>query len=328
MSWAIVTDEWRMKLLAAGLAVLMLGAVAFSQNPPTSGSLTVPLLYGGIPANLVLINPPPSVTVTYQGVADAIKNVRASNLTATVDVSHARVGSNVLAVVAKSTIPDVYPQNPQPIYVQADTYVQNLPLQVQVSARPAPGFNISTTAAECPGKPCTAHFSGPAAWTKNLVAYVTYPGSVNLTSVSSPNQPINLTNVNGPLDLTACRTDPCATLDILTASIVITAVPGSNSSTVTLLDSGWSHGPAAGYRVTEVDISPNPIVLTGDPTTLGKIRSITLPANDLSGRTSNAVFQVAIPLPEGVAASVPNATVTYVIQPNPALVNPSAPPSG
>ena len=32
----LITDDWRLKLLAVGLALLMLGAVAFSQNPPTT----------------------------------------------------------------------------------------------------------------------------------------------------------------------------------------------------------------------------------------------------------------------------------------------------
>jgi len=43
MSW--ITEDWRLKLLALGLAVVMLGAVAFSQNPPTIKTLSVPLNY-------------------------------------------------------------------------------------------------------------------------------------------------------------------------------------------------------------------------------------------------------------------------------------------
>ena len=57
MNWGLVTDSWRLKLLAVGLAVLMLGAVAFSQNPPTTKSLTVSLNYT-VPPNIILINPP------------------------------------------------------------------------------------------------------------------------------------------------------------------------------------------------------------------------------------------------------------------------------
>jgi len=59
----LITDDWRLKLLAIGLAVLMLGAVAFSQNPPTTKSFTVPISYQ-VGADLVLINPPFTTTVT------------------------------------------------------------------------------------------------------------------------------------------------------------------------------------------------------------------------------------------------------------------------
>lgn len=321
MSWAFVTRDWRLKLAALGLAVLMLAAVAFSQNPPTSGSASVGLTYANPPPNLILINPPSSVTVTYTGVANVIKSVKPSNFTATVDVSHAKPGNNTLNVVAKSTVStsDLSVQNPAPINVQIDDYVLNAPLTVNVSARAAAGWSITKATAACPVTPCVVHFSGPASWTKNLIATVAYPGNVNLGSIDSPNQAIHLQNINGALDLTTCRTDPCATLDSLTASVHIEAVPGSNSSTVTLLDGGWSHGPAAGYRVTEIDITPNPIVITSDPTTLGRIRSITLQALDLSGRTTTTTFQVPIPYPDGVTGSVATASVKFVISPNPSI---------
>lgn len=318
MNWSIFTEDWRLKLLALGLAVLMLGAVAFSQNPPTSGTATVALTYANIPANLILVNPPSTVTVTYTGVADVIKKVTPDNLLATVDLSKAKPGTNVqMNVAARSTLGNEVTASANPITVTIDTYAQNVPLQVQVNARAAGGWSITKQIAECPSSPCTVHFSGPSSWTTNLTASVTYPGGVNLGSIDSPNQRIDLQNINGRLDLTTSRTEPPAALDITTASIHIEAVPGSNSSTVTLLDGGWSHGPAPGYRVTEIDVSPNPIVVTGDPTVLGRLRNITLPALDLTGRTSTVTFQVAIPYPDGVSGTVANAQVKYVISPTP-----------
>jgi YbbR domain-containing protein len=321
MSWKIITDDWRLKLLAVGLAVLMLGAVAFSQNPPTSGSLTVGLTYANIPSNLILINPPGRIPVTYSGIADAITKVNATNLFATVDVSHAKPGINVqLNVVAHTTVTDVTPQNPPPITVNIDQYVQNKELQVQVSAHAAAGWSITKATAQCPNTPCVVHFSGPASWLKNMTATVSYPGAVNLGSIDSPNQPILLTNSNGLVDLSTCQhTDPCATLDTLSASIHIDAVPGSNSSTVALLDQPPSHPPASGYRITAVTITPNTVTITGDPILIGKFRNVTLPAVDLTGRTSDATFQVAIPYPDGVSGSVSTATIKYSISPNPAV---------
>jgi YbbR domain-containing protein len=322
VSWRIVTDDWRLKLLAIALAVLMLGAVAFSQNPPTTDSQTVPLAYANIPPNLILLKFPSTATVTYSGVADEIaKAKKCSCFTATVDVSHAKLGNNVqLNVVAKSTITDLSIQNPPPIPVTIDTYVSGKDLQVQVSAHAAAGWSITKTAAECPNTPCVVHFSGPASWLKNMTATVTYPGAVNLGSIDSPNQPVQLTNSNGLVDLTTCQhTYPCATLDTLTASIHIEAVPGSNSSTIVLLDSPPSHPPVNGYRITAVTITPNTVTITGDPTTIGRFRSLTLTAIDLTGKTSDATFQVAIPYPDGVSGSVSTATIKYSISPNPAV---------
>lgn len=321
MSWRIITDDWRLKLLAVGLAVLMLGAVAFSQNPPTTDSKTIQLGYKNVPANLILLNPPPSVTVTYTGTADEIQKAKnCSCFAATVDVAHARPGTNVqLNISATSTIADLNVQTPPPIPVTIDTYVQGKDLPVQVSAHAAAGWSITKTAAACPNTPCVVHFSGPASWLKNMSATVTYPTAVNLGSIDSPNQPVQLTNTNGLVDLTTCRTDPCATLDTLAASIHIEAVPGSNSSTVALLDSPPSHPPANGYRITAITITPNIVSISGDPTTIGRVRNITLPAVDLSGRTSDATFPIAIPYPEGVSGSVTTATIKYSISPNPAV---------
>jgi YbbR domain-containing protein len=74
-----------------------------------------------------------------------------------------------------------------------------------------------------------------------------------------------------------------------------------------------------GYRITAVTITPNTVTITGDPTTIGRFRSLTLPAIDLTGKTSDATFQVAIPYPDGVSGSVSTATIKYSISPNPAV---------
>jgi hypothetical protein len=320
MSWGIITEDWRLKLLAAGLAVLMLGAVAFSQNPPTSLSLTVGLTYANVPSNLILISPPSKATVTYAGTADEIAKVNTGNLTATVDVAHAKPGNNVqLNVVAKTTVPDVNVQNPAPISVNIDTYIQGQDLPVQTNAHPAPGWAITDEYATCPGKPCVVHFSGPASWLKNMTATVTYASPVSIATISSPNVPIQLVNSNGAVDLTTCRTVPCAYLDTLTATINIGAVPGSSTTTAVLLDSPWTHGPANGYRVYGITITPNPVVISGDPVLLAKVHTITLPAVNLSGLTSDTTFTINIPYPDGISGLVATVTLKYLIQPNPAI---------
>jgi YbbR domain-containing protein len=316
----LITEDWRLKLLALGLAVLMLGAVAFSQNPPTTGNLSVPLNYNTSPS-LVLINPPSKTNVTYSGLADAIKNVNATNTFATVDASRAQPGSAVRLPVIVTTIPGVTVQSPAPIVVNVEA-LQTKDLPVQVNARAAPGWTLGKHDAVCPGSqptPCIVHFVGPASWETNLTAFITIPGLLSATNSASSNWPVQLQNSNGAVDLTTCHTQPCASLDINSVGVYLEASPGLTSNTVALVIAPPSHKPAAGYRITDVTITPNTVVISGDAATLGRIRSISLPVVDLTGKTSDSTFQVQIPYPDGTTGSVATATVKYSISPDPSV---------
>ena len=320
MSWSLVTNEWRLKLLAFGLSVLMLGAVAFSQNPPTTRTLSVPLSYTVGPG-IILINPPTKTTVTYSGLADVISHVDATNLVASVDATRAEPGPAVrLNVNARALDNRVQVQTPPPIAIQVDSR-EVREVAVQVNVRAAPGFAITKTLAICPGSttpnPCKVHFDGPVSWETNLTATVSFSGTVALGEMTLPNQPIVMSNSNGVIDLTSCRTQPCALLDTNSANLHIEAVGGVSSNTVALVDSPPSQPPPPGYRVTGITVTPISVVISGDPAALAKIQRLTLPPVDLSRSTSDVTFTVAIPYPDGVTGSPANATIRYSISQNP-----------
>jgi YbbR domain-containing protein len=312
VSW--ITDDWRLKLLALGLAILMLGAVAFAQNPPTTKTLLKQITYK--PAdNVVAINPPPSVSVTVTGLSDFIESVTPFNLSATVDLSHAPAGPAVKLNVVVTTTANVTIQPPPPIVVHIDT-IGEKDLPVQVVAHPAPGWVVTKSSSN----PDTVHFTGPTSWEQNLVAFVNYASPVESTAHTQLNEPIQLQNNNGALNLEPCTTVPCASLDVQNATITVQAQTGSSSSTVPLVAANPTHPPPSNYEVTGVTVSPLTVIITGDPTTLGKIQRIILPAVDLSGYTSTATITVNIPFESyGVnpVGSVSTAKITYTIQPNP-----------
>lgn len=321
MSWGLITDDWRIKLLALGLAVLMLGAVAFSQNPPTTNSLTVSLNYA-VPPNIILINPPTKTTVTYAGLAEVIAKVNASNLTASVDATHALPGAAVsLNVTAHSLDDRVRVQNPPPIAVQIDTLqVRELPVQANVRAAPGYAIDPTKTVVTCPGapnpNPCKVHFDGPVSWENNLKAVVTVQNPV-LGTGTVPNLGIQLQNATGNLDTTV-RTVPSTTIDVTSVDVHYEAFAGTTSASVPLVDSPPSHPPPQGYRVTAITISPLLVTISGDPAVLTRIRNIALAGVDLSKNTSDATFQIAIDYQSlGVTGNVLLATVKYSISANP-----------
>jgi YbbR domain-containing protein len=322
MRW--IVDDWRLKLLALGLAVVMLGAVAFAQTPATSKTFH-PIVNYTLPPDLIVLNPVNTVAATVYGLSETVQSMTDSSLTASVDASKASPGPAVrLTIVISSVQSGVSVQNPRvPVALNIDRRaIQDL--QVQVTTHPAAGWSVTKAQALCGGittSPCVVHFDGPQSWEKaaNMIAVVNYTTPVQANSYDSSNWPIQLRNSNGLVDPLTCNTRPTCGLDINTVAIHVDAQQGSTSTTVPLVDAAPSNGPPAGYRITGITINPSTVVISGDSTVLGRIQRITLPAVDLSNATSTASFQVAIPYPEGVTsiAGLQRATITYQIAKNP-----------
>ena len=319
----LITDDWRLKLLAFGLGVLMLGAVAFSQNPPSTKSFKVPVHYTVSP-DLVLINPPTTTTVTVNGLADVIGTMTSDSIVAVVDAGKASPGPAVqLNVVARSLVNGVTAQNPPPFAVNIDR-LSVAQLQVQPVFRAAAGWEVTKAETRCPASPCTVHFSGPAAWEVNLKAIAVFPNPIDNSSYDVLTQPVILQQGGVTLDAAKLtQTVPTSSLDIPTVSLHVEARTGTTSRSVALVDSAPSHPPPAGYRVTSVAIDPITVVLTGQADQLAQVQRITLPPVDLSNSRSTATFQVQIPYPTGMSGSVSVAKVTYTIAANP-NISPSA----
>jgi YbbR domain-containing protein len=325
----LITESWRLKLLAVGLSVLMLGAVAFAQNPPTFRTLTVSPIQYTIPDNLIVLNAPTRTTVTVTGLADAIQSMNASSLTASFDLTKARPGAAVKVNLAvKSLDVRINVQNPLvPFALNIDTR-KTVPLTVQVRfPRVAPGWVVIKAGAACPNTPCVVDFDGPAQWENKLNAYADFTAPVQGDKTVAPNVPISLEQNGAPLDIANfLKSAPYSSLDPAAVEITIQAKTGTTSKQVVLIDSPPSHGPPAGYRVTAITISPLAVVISGKADALLQITTLSLPAVDLSGHTSSFTVTVTIPYPTGVAGSFQNARITYSISANP-NIQPSPSPT-
>ena len=296
----------------------MLGAVAFSQNPPTTKTFTVPISYQVGP-NLVLINPPTTTTVTVRGLADLITPMKPESIVAVVDATKANPGPDVeLNVVAKSLVSGVTPvQNPPPFAVNIDR-LSTATLTVQVVDHAAAGWEVTKADALCPTTPCVVHFSGPASWEVNLKAVAVFPNPISNSSYDVLTWPVTLQQGNTTLDPSRfLETVPLSKLDTLSVSLHIEARTGTTSRSVALVDSAPIHPPPAGYHVTGVVIAPVTVVLTGPADKLALVQNLPLPPVDLSSATTNATFSVQIPFPAGMSGSVAVAKITYLISANP-----------
>ena len=317
---SLITQSWRLKLLAVGLSVLMLGAVAFAQNPPGFKTLTVTSIQYTIPPNLVVINAPTRTTVRVTGLADTLQTMTASSLLATFDLTKVTPGPAVKVNMAVSSqIQTVHVENPSvPFVLNIDRRVK-VPLTVQVRLQTVTeGWVVTKQDAKCPNTPCVVNFDGPAQWETNLKAYADVTAPVQADSIDIPNLQVDLEQNGRPMDTsTFLKTVQPSGLDQAAGAVHIEAKTGTTSKQVVLVDAPPTHGPPSGYRVTAITIDPLSVLITGKADALSKIKSLTLPAVDLSGHTSEITFRVTIAYPSTVSGSVATARVTYSISPNP-----------
>jgi YbbR domain-containing protein len=312
----LITEDWRLKLLAVALAVLMLGAVAFAQNPTTHKTLTVSITYV-LPNGLVVINPPSTIRVSVSGLADTLTSVTDTSVFATFDLSKVSPGPSVPVNVNLRAPNGVQIQNapgPQSLNIDRNTLV-SIPVTVRTPRRAA-GWEPTKAEAGCPDFPCVVTFTGPSTWETNLTAYTDFPQPVANPTNDVFAQPIVLVQNGAPLDLTR-RTLPQAGLNVSTAAIHVEAKTGSSSRQAVLIDAPPSHGPPPGYRVTNITIEPIQVLITGQSDTLAKINTIVLPAVDLSSSISDVTFTITIPYPNGTDGPVQVAKVKYSISQNP-----------
>jgi YbbR domain-containing protein len=317
----LITEDWRLKLLALGLAVLMLGAVAFAQNPVTQKVLRDVSIAYTVSPDIVVIDPPTKTNVTVTGLADALAIVNSRNVAASFDLSKTLPGTNThVNLVVRPLIANVKVQDPVVPYVlNIDTLkAVSLAVDVRLTARPVPGWAWTKKEAQCPNAPCKVVFTGPASWETNLLAYADFTNPIQTDSANVPAIQVVLYQNTQPLDLTK-NTVPAISLDPSTVQVRVDAKPGTSSRQVVLIDAPPIRGPAPGYRITDVKVDPVTVVISGPPDTLTGITFITLPAVDLGGATSSRTFQIPVPYREGITGPVAIARVTYTIAANPAV---------
>lgn len=313
---SLITESWRLKLLAVTLAVLMLGAVAFTQV--NTKTIQVNMTYNNLPPNLVLVAPIVQISLTVSGPNDLL--LTPSSVTAAADLAKVKKGSAIsVPIQVHTTDPRIVWQAPAPITVNVDNSA-SLPLDIQVrTPNQATGWVVTRAVTQCGNTldPCKVTFTGPTSLAAGLIAFVSVGDPIQAGTTDSLNQTVQFEQNGRPIDLSRLQTLPLTTWNPSTVTAHVEAKRGTSSTQVTLIDDTPTRRPPAGYRVTGIAVDPQSVLCTGPGDAIASLTSITLPAVDLGNSTSNASFNVKIPLPSGVTCGVLAAKITYSISQNP-----------
>jgi YbbR domain-containing protein len=331
LSWIVA--NWRLKVLALLLAIGLLMAVAFSENPVEARTVPVGVQYVNKPDALVLVQPPAKVNVSVFGLRDAVERVQSSAVGVTVDLSGAKAGPNqTFYGKIKVTGSGVTAQSdPVAVLLTIDTYERALlDIDVRLPDSPVSGVKVTSKVALCPGSrdPCKEPVSGPASILEGLTAFVRYDTPItNAGSFDSPSQPVQFEKNGKVIDLRSITTSPVISIEQPTVAVHIDSTGGTQSKQVVLYAKVINQAPCG--SVVSIDVSPSTVNLFGPIDQIAKVGSIgldpainlaTLPGSEVLTRNVNTGF-------DQVKAEPSTAKVTVTVSQSSACAPQAPPPS-
>jgi YbbR domain-containing protein len=310
-------------LLAIAFAVALWSVVAYAQNPTQSHNYALRMDTPVLPAGLVLVGDVPQVTFTAIGTADHLRAFDAqlrSNpgmLHISGNFSGTHVGKNNVPIHVNNADPTITIDAPSSVTVTLDDLgTTTVPVSIErVKALP-PGFHELASATTL--TPPSVRIDGPKSQLPDIQAVVL----VDLDALVAPgfNQPYSVVvwdKNKKPLTKSMTVTPAQVTVKMVIQADAIT-VAKSVGFTLT-------GQPAAGYRVSNVQIAPLEVQVTGLQNTLAGLVLLATDPIDITGARSDVVRTVTIRPPDGVTTNQKTAQVHVFISPIPG-VSPSPGP--
>jgi YbbR domain-containing protein len=290
-----IVAHWRLKLLSLVLAVGLLGAVAFSQNPIAYVTVNLKVEYRFPTANnLVLTSFPETVAVRALGLSSDINQYQRSAAGVTVDLTNAHAGANQTFYAYPKNVPAGVSVQRQQIPVVLTIEDQRTDtLDIEVRTPKIQNVTIVKSIATCGNgaQPCQVTVTSAASQLNGLHAYVNYDAAISTAGTyQTPSQKILFEQNGRPVDMAALRTQPEPSWTPSVVTVQIDAVGGTQSRQVpiTFQTTGTQ---ACGYSISRIDFSPGQLVtLHGSADQVAKIPSVSVGSLDITNLTTSQSY--------------------------------------
>lgn len=308
-----IVTNWRLKLLSLVLAIGLLGGVAFSENPPTFGTVPVKVNYNlSQSTQVVVVNPTTTVDVPVAGFRNDVLRYQQTSAGVTIDLSRARPERNqVYLARPRMDVPGVtFRQSTIPILLDIESLVtRQLDIEVRTKNKAA-GIAVipDRTYATCgnANDRCQVSVTGPASVVDSLKAYVDYDVPITSASTgSSPNQPIKFEDNGRPINLNKTpQTIPQIKWTPEVVTVLVTTQGGSQMKTVPV---SWrvQGTQACGYQIAAVDVQPSQITISGPVDAVSKMTSVSIDPISLSGLTASERLTRSVLTGSGLVSADP-----------------------
>jgi YbbR domain-containing protein len=295
-----LVHNWPLKLAALGLATLMYGGLALSQNTQTFSS-PIPVRVINQPDQTVLLTQPEHVTLIRYFAPSGVP-VGPSTFRAFVDLDGVPPTGQLISVHIEVDSPDgrvrVLSYEPAFATIQLDKLTTNeVPVKVEHGAAPA-GLELGPVTVV----PTTVTISGAASLVRQVV-FARADVLIDPTGLDV-DQEVELIPIDGggvavrPVDVTPA-----------TARVTIPVFTNRTSKSLPV-NPVVTGTPAAGFEIASVSVAPEIVLVEGDADQLATLAKVDTKQIPIGGLSSDETVNVALDLPNGV---VPVGTETISV---------------
>lgn len=281
--------------LAFLLAVIIWATAIRSADPVETRLLQIPVQIVGKPADgLITSGVPENVQVAVNGPISALSELEENDFGAVIDLSDVPFGEQEvpIQITFEHDLVDVTSQFPATALLMMEQIVRrDVPVVVDIRGSVARGHSQGEPSIE----PRMIQVTGPSSRVDQLAeARVTVFLDNTRDEVNVSRRPTfydvqgNVTTVNG-LTLSA---------DEIEVIVPVNELAGFAEKPITV---NWVGDPAPGYRLLNVSVEPDSVLVTGRPTQLELLSRLETEPVDISGLTETFRDQVALNLPPGIS---------------------------
>lgn len=283
------------KIISLLAAALLWVIIIASQSRAGYFPGKIPILYTGLPVNLVYVTDVSSVQAKIITDPETWSHLTANNFSAKVDLSNLSEGTHTVPinVTSNNDKVQVVEKNPATVLVRIEhSKTKTLPVTVKTIGAVKPGYQISSTSVD----PDHVNVTGPASLIDGLTE-VTAPTLIDETSGEDQviQSKVKVLNKQG-------EEVPNLTFSPALVSVNIGFSQNSLGKTVGIQVKTIGSLPS-GYVLNNLDINPKTVSITGDSDTLNRISQVSTKPFSLSNLTSNTTRKVDLDLPDGISLS-------------------------
>lgn len=299
-------------LLAFGLGFSLWVYVTFSENPDQTATFReVPVRVEGKSPGLVLVDerglPLPTDSlparldlIAVQADSQSLSTLSRADIDAYVDLTGLSPGDYNRPVLAQSKRPDLRLRfseiQPSYIPIRIERVISaTVPFSVVVSG--SVPFVYERDEAQIVGDLTSAQVTGPESLVRQVTLARATADVAGLTASFEASLPLL------PLDAAG---EPVEGVDVIPAeaTVLVPIRPTVGIKPVAITAPDTVGSPAPGYQVTDIDVSPLFVNLTGSSDALAAVESVTTVPIDIGGASASFTRDLQLQIPDGVSLFV------------------------